>query len=65
MYQVFTRNWWKENTAYPNGLEPDSNAERQNITQTYTEEEAREYCQEHNNTHAAGRLSNKAEYQKI
>jgi len=63
MYKVFTRNWWKENPAWPGGLEPDATARWHTIhTRIKTEEEARRLCHLWNSTHNPGRLSRKAEY---
>lgn len=65
MYRVFIRNWWKENPSWPNGLEPESNADREELAEVETEEEAREIAQEYNRTHKPGRLSRKAEFEEI
>ena len=63
-YSVFTRTWWKENPSWPNGLEPQPGTRHyRGHPQSVTEEEAREYCQEWNDTHDPGRLSLKAEYE--
>ena len=66
MYRVFVRNWWKENPAWPNGLEPDGGARKTTIRKGVgTALEAREMCMEYNRTHKPGRLSRKAEYEEI
>ena len=64
-YQVFTRNWWKHNPAWPRGLEPDSDGARHNIDRVSTEQEAREICEDWNAAHDPGKLSRKAEYTEI
>jgi len=65
MYKVFTRNWWKSNPAWPNGLEPNSNARKRTIAKVETEEQARQIAQEYNKNHEPGRLSRKAEYTQV
>jgi len=64
MYKVFTRTWWKENTSYPNGLEPCPGRKHTLQEGIDSEAEAREICQEYNATHKPGRLSRKAEYMR-
>ena len=61
-YTVFTRNWWKPNPSWPNGLEPDGNARRTTLATGLTHDEARETCLEYNATHDPGPLSKKAEF---
>jgi hypothetical protein len=61
-FTVFVRNWWKENPSWPNGLEPDSTAEKTVLAFNLTESDARAMCKEYNDTHEPGRLSRKAEY---
>ena len=61
MYKVFTRTWWRNNQAYPNGLEPCA-GRKYTIDNVYTEKEAKQLCKEYNDTHHPGRLSLKAEY---
>lgn len=61
-YRVFTRNWWRNNPAWPNGLEP--HAGRKTYRGCFLSEgEARRFCQQWNATHDPGRLSNKMEYE--
>ena len=60
-YKVFTRNWWRFNENYPNGLEPSA-GRRTTIGYANTEDEAREMCLDYNRGHKAGVLSRKAEY---
>jgi len=62
-YRVFTRNWWKVNKSWPNGLEPDGSARKTTLCTVNTIEEARETAQEYNRTHEAGKLSRKAEFE--
>lgn len=50
MYVVFSRRWWKENPAWPNGLEPDSRAPKTKHATCETEAEARGLCRELNAT---------------
>lgn len=64
MYRIFTRRWWKENPSYPNGLEP-SPGRKNYIKDVKTFQEARDFCQEWNATHDPGRLSVKAEFEKV
>ena len=71
-YRVFVRNWWRYNPspAWSNpgspyhGLEPDPGARKTTIAKGCTEEEARQVCREYNTSHAPGRLSRKAEYER-
>jgi len=64
MYRTFTRTWWKNNSSWPNGLEPYPG--RKHYYNTYeTQEEARNACQEYNATHKPGRLSKKMEYESF
>lgn len=62
-YHVFTRTWWAENPAWPNGLEPCP-GERHYIARHVTYADARELCEEYNDTHEPGRLSLKAEFEE-
>jgi len=65
MYRVFVRNWWKRNTSWPNGLEPDGGARKTTLEKNVkTEEEARRIAQQYNAAHTLGRLSRKAEYEE-
>ena len=63
-YQVFVRNWWKENPDWPNGLEPCP-GRKHKLAKVKTEPEARAMCREYNSTHHPGRFSRKAEYEEI
>lgn len=65
MYRVFTRRWWKDNPAWPNGLEPDGGARKYTLHRNIkTYGEAREICEEYNRTHSPGRYSRKAEFEE-
>ena len=66
MFQIFTRNWWKENPKYHRGLEPDGGASKTNVGVVETEEEARKICQTNNANRPTSwkRLSRKYEYTK-
>lgn len=61
-YRVFTRTWWRENPAWPDGLEPCAGRKTTLRKSVATEEEARAICQQWCSTHKPGRLSRKAEY---
>jgi hypothetical protein len=64
-YNVFVRNWWKENDSRPGQLEPDPGAERKYLKYGLaTEAEAQTMAKEYNATHDPGRLSRKAEYEQ-
>ena len=60
-YRVFTRTWWRENPAWPSGLEPCP-GKKHTLARHMTEEEARAFCKTWNATHKPGRLSRKAEF---
>lgn len=62
-YRCFTRTWWIDNPSWPNGLEPCA-GERSYIRGTFTEDEAREKCQEYADSHHPGRYSLKMEYEE-
>ena len=64
MFAVFIRDWWRENPSWPNGLEPEM-GEKSYIATVKTEAKARAIAQEYNRTHDPGRLSRKAEYEKV
>ena len=71
VYECFHRTWWKKNSDWPNGLEP--HVGRKNFyfknkfgSETHvflSEQEAIDFCTDWNDTHDAGVLSRKAEYQ--
>ena len=67
MYNVYTRNWWKNNPngRWPNGLEPNPGGRRYYLARgIHTESEAQQIAREYNRTHEPGRLSRKAEYEE-
>ena len=61
-FRVFTRTWWQENPAYPNGLEPGA-GRKKTIGYAATERDARYQCAVWNAANKPGRLSRKAEYE--
>ena len=65
MYRCFPRDWWIDNPSWPNGLEPFAAGEQITRAKFKTEEEAREFAQNWNKTHEAGRYSNKCEFESI
>ena len=64
MYRVFTRIWWRNNPNWPNDLEPCADR-KHTLGKMPTEEMALALCKQYNDTHNAGRLSRKAEYEEI
>ena len=60
-YKVFTRTWWIDNPSWPDGKEPCA-GRKYTLGRVSTEQEARNWCKEYNDTHEPGRLSRKAEY---
>lgn len=64
MFTIFVRSWWKYKTDLygRKTLVPNPGARRTVIATRNTEQEARDYCQDYNNTHKPGPLSRKAEY---
>lgn len=64
MFRTFTRTWWRENPAYPNGLEP--HAGKRTYHDDYdTEDEARAARREWNAKHKPGRYSRKMEFEEV
>ena len=63
LFDVFVRNWWKENPEWPNGLEPHAGKKRY-IARRVSRDEAFSICQEYARTHKPGRLSRKAEFEE-
>ena len=63
-YEVFTRNWWKVNPAWPGGLELHGGARRTHICYASSEQEAREICKRGNDNRPRSwyKLSRKYEY---
>lgn len=66
MYEVFTRTWWRkaDPAVWPNGKEPHMGRKR-HLKTVRTEEEARQYCREWNAENPAGKLSRRAEYDRV
>jgi len=62
-YKLFTRTWWRNNPAYPDGLEPCP-GRKHYMGRAKCEEDARAACQEYNRTHKPGRLSRKMEFEE-
>ena len=65
VYKVFTRTWWIENEAWPDGLEPCAGKQRTIARNIASEGEARDIAQKWNAEHAAGRYSRKAEFTDV
>lgn len=63
MYNVFVRDWWKDNPGWPNGLEPCAGPKTYKL-RNVSESEARAYCKQYNANHKPGRYSRKAEYER-
>lgn len=61
-YKTFTRTWWRNNPAWPDGLEPGAGRKHYH-SRHMTEAGARAECKEWNSTHNPGRLSRKMEYE--
>ena len=61
-FDVFVRNWWRNNPDWPNGLEPCP-GKRLYKARNVTYEVARAMCEEYNRTHKPGRLSRKCEFE--
>lgn len=64
-YRVFVRTWWKANSKFPGGLEPHAGHKRTIRPRVATIEDARAICEQHNRTNNPGRLSSKAEFERI
>jgi hypothetical protein len=62
-YDVFLRNWWKLNPAWPGGREPGMGRKRY-IARKLSYAEAVALCKEYNATHKPGKLSRKAEFEQ-
>lgn len=71
VYECFHRTWWKKNSDWPNGLEPHAGRKSFYFKNKFgsethaflSEQEAIDFCTDWNDTHDAGVLSRKAEYQ--
>ena len=65
LYRIFTRTWWRYNSAYPDKREPcPGRRNYRGHPQRLTYDEAREYCRQWNATHDPGPLSRKAEFEE-
>ena len=64
VWKVFTRTWWRDNPEWPNGLEPCMGPKRK-IGTAHSIEDARRMCREYNAANPPGRLSRKAEFERI
>jgi hypothetical protein len=62
-YNVFVRNWWRNNPGWPNGLEPCP-GRKTYLRKSVTWEDARAICKQYNDSHNPGRLSRKAEFEE-
>lgn len=62
-YNVFTRNWWKRNPAWPGGREPHPGRKKY-IRRGVSLAEARGVCELYNSVHKPGFLSRKAEFEE-
>ncbi len=63
-FNVFVRNWWKRNAAWPGGREPEA-GKRTYLRKHVTEADARAIATQYNSTHEPGFLSRKAEWDSI
>jgi hypothetical protein len=61
-YNVFVRNWWQRNPAWPDGLEPGPGPKTY-LRKHVTLADARMLCKQYNATHEPGPLSRKAEFE--
>jgi len=62
-YDVFHRTWWKYNSTWPNGLEPQI-GKRHYIKCHVTYDDAKELCDNYNAIYDPGDLSDKAEFEE-
>lgn len=63
-FVCFSRTWWVDNPAWPNGLEPGAGPKKYHkLARFKTEQEAREFCQQWNARNDPGRYSLKMEYE--
>jgi len=63
-FVTFTRTWWRNNSSWPNGLEPYVGT-RRHKRRFNTEEEAKAECKAWNDSHDPGQLSCKMEYEGV
>ena len=61
--RIFKRAWWRENSAWPNGLEPYP-GKRKKVKDVDSESEAIEFCHVHNKDDG-GRFAVKHEFTRI
>ena len=62
-YNVFVRNWYRRNPAWPGGREPGAGPKRY-LRRSVTYDDARAICREYNDSHNPGLLSRKAEFEE-
>jgi hypothetical protein len=67
MYRTFIRDWWIRNPAWPDGREPGPGPRYYGkpCADYDTIEEAREACQDYNDSHDPGPLSRKMEFEEV
>jgi len=65
MFKVFARTWYRENSEWPDGLEPFAGKKYIIHKGVQTEHEAQVLCREWNSRNKPGKLSKKAEYTRI
>lgn len=61
-YNVFVRDWWQPNPAWPDGREPGAGPKTY-LLKHVVYEDARERCKEYNDSHDPGPMSRKAEFE--
>lgn len=65
LFDVFIRDWWRyEETKYNGKKIVPGPGEKEYIAHGLTRQEARELCQEYNESHEPGELSRKAEFEE-
>ena len=64
-YRVFSRNWWKHNSKWPDGLEPNPAAKKTTICEVATYAAAVDVCRVWNLNHERGRLCRMAEFTAV
>jgi len=62
-WNVFVRNWWKNNPEWPNGLEPHM-GKKLYLERCIPYDDARAKAEAYNRTHKPGRFSRKAEIEE-
>ena len=64
IYRCFTRTWWKENSEWPNGLEPCAGQKKYVHGLCFdNEDDARQFAQAWNSENDPGRYSLKMEFE--